>query len=77
MTNALAQNIKIEDNTAALDLLMQAANVSSETKTQETQGFSNIMNNLESRFQKAQNDFDKKAKKSRKGKTECKLTIEK
>ena len=62
MTNALAQNIKVEDNTAALDLLMQAANVSTDTKTQKTQGFSNIMNNLDSRFQKAQNDFDKKAK---------------
>ncbi len=63
MTNALVQNnIKVEDNSAALDMLMQATNVSSETKTQDNKGFSNIMNNLESRFQKAQNDFEKKAK---------------
>lgn len=63
MANALVQNnIKVEDNSAALDMLMQAANVSSETKTQDNKGFSNIMNNLESRFQKAQNDFEKKAK---------------
>lgn len=64
MTNALAQNIKIEDNSNSLDLIMQAVNVSSDnsSEAQKTQGFSNILNNLDSRFKKAQSEFDKKVK---------------
>ena len=63
MTNALAQNIETK-NTNAADLLMQAVDVSATSKVQEdsTSKFSNFMNNLESRTQKAQNEFDQKAK---------------
>ena len=63
MTNALAQNIE-QKNTNTADILMQAVSVSSASKTQEdtTSKFSNFMNNLESRTQKAQNEFDQKAK---------------
>ena len=63
MTNALAQNIETK-NTNAADILMQAVNVSTTSKAQEDSAskFSNFMNNLESRTQKAQNEFDQKAK---------------
>lgn len=63
MTNALAQNID-NDKNSAIDTLMQAVNVSSTQKTQEDNSseFSNLMNNLDARMQKAQNDFSQKAK---------------
>ena len=55
MTNALAQNIETDKNNA-IDVLMQSVNISSTTKTQEdsTSKFSNLMNTLESKTQKAQ-----------------------
>ena len=61
MTNALAQNIQTDKN-VALDLLTRAVNVSSgaENQTKET-GFSNFLNNLDSRTQKAQKTFEKEA----------------
>ena len=61
MTNALAQNIQTDKN-VALDLLTRAVSVSSsaENQTKET-GFSNFLNNLDSRTQKAQKTFEKEA----------------
>ena len=63
MTNALAQNIDSQ-NTSTADILMQAVSVSSNAKTQEetSSKFSNFMNNLDARTQKAQNNFQEKAK---------------
>ncbi|MBR5303285.1 MAG: flagellar hook-length control protein FliK [Candidatus Gastranaerophilales bacterium] len=62
MTNALAQNIQTNENTAAIDMIMQVVNTPSSSKSSEEQGFSNLINNLESKTQKAQSDFDKQAK---------------
>ncbi|MBQ4647113.1 MAG: flagellar hook-length control protein FliK [Candidatus Gastranaerophilales bacterium] len=62
MINALAQNIQTNENSAAIDVMMQTLSSASQTKTQEEGGFSNIINNLDARTQKAQSDFDKQAK---------------
>ena len=62
MTNSLVQNIEQNKNNDAIDLMMQSFNTSSQNKTQEQSGFSNLMSKLDARTQKAQSDFDKKAK---------------
>jgi len=62
MTNALAQNIQTNENSVAIEMMIQASNVSTQTKNQEQGEFSNIINNLESKTQKLQSDFDKQAK---------------
>ena len=62
MTNALAQNIQANENSSAIDAIMQAASINTLPKAEEHGDFSNIINNLESKTQKLQSDFDKKAK---------------
>ena len=62
MTNSLVQNIEQNKNNDAIDLMMQSFNTSSQNKTQEQSGFSNLISKLDARTQKAQSDFDKKAK---------------
>lgn len=63
MTNALAQNIETDKN-SAIDIIMQSVNTSSNQKIQDDSKneFSNLMNNLDARMQKAQNEFSQKAK---------------
>lgn len=61
MTNALAQNIKTKDENV-IDSMIQAINLPSQSKNQDKSGFSNIINGLESKTQKVQSNFDKKAK---------------
>ena len=61
MTNALAQNIQTE-STPAIDLLARATNTSSfEAQDSSSATFSNVMNNLSAKTQKAKDDFNKKA----------------
>jgi len=59
MTNALIQNIETEKN-ATFDILAQAVSTTS-TKTEDNSKYSNFASNLEARFNKAQNNFEKKA----------------
>ena len=59
MTNALAQNVNIEQN-STIDILAQALNVTS-SKNEDSAKFSNIVNDLNARFNKAQSEFEKKA----------------
>lgn len=61
MTNALAQNI--DTNNYELEMLATATNVASNNKqTQDNSEFSNMLNSLEARSNKAQRDFDKNTK---------------
>ena len=66
MTNALAQNYETTDKNSAIDVLMQSVSNSYDTKTQtqdeSVSKFSNLMNNMEARTQKAQKEFSEKAK---------------
>lgn len=60
MTNSYTQ---IDTNTYnILDFIETSPNASNNSKSEDTSSFSNIINNLDARFQKAQNNFDKKAK---------------
>ena len=62
MTNAFAQNIENEKTNAA-DLLMQMTNISANNvSSKKTSNFSNIMNNMEARTNRAKTDFEQKAK---------------
>ena len=59
MINALAQNIDTQDT--ILNTLTQV-NVNPNVQTEKAPEFSNFANNLDARFQKAQKNFEKKAK---------------
>lgn len=61
MTNALVQNIEIDKNNA-IDTFLQGVNLApNQNEVENNQKFSNFMNNLDARFNKAQNNFDKQA----------------